>query len=185
MQRWKLALTVTALVATLLALYVQLFEIRSQQAEDRWEAARLETALAASRTRLKAEIVAELRAELRAELEQGSKAPSGSQPLPNTVLRRLESGTWRQTIDPLRSDEDLTLPQLNAGLRSVSQQVAESDGALRRDFEELRAASRRQAEASFRITGLLLIAWIPLLIQALLTGQPQRREGESAGSARP
>jgi hypothetical protein len=169
----RLVLTVVALIATVLALYVQIFELRSRQAEDRLEAARLDSALAASRARLKSEILAELRAELA---EQGSKAPRGTQPLPNTVLRRLESGALRQSADPLHPEESLTLPQLNASLSSLAQQVEESERSVRRDLEELRAATLRQAEVSFRVTGLILVALIPLLVQLLLSGLPPRRD---------
>ncbi|HSK81603.1 MAG TPA: hypothetical protein VLQ45_34430, partial [Thermoanaerobaculia bacterium] len=61
---WKVVLALVALMATAMALYVQLFERKSRLEEDRLSAARLENALGESRLRLKAEILAQLRAEL-------------------------------------------------------------------------------------------------------------------------
>ena len=85
----KAALAAVALVATLMALYVQLFERRSREAEDRIAAARLDGALAESRARLKAEIVAQLLTELTKPEATGQK---DDQPRPGTVLRRGEAG---------------------------------------------------------------------------------------------
>ena len=44
---WKIVLSVIALMATAMALYVQVFERRSRQEEDRLAAVRLEEALGA------------------------------------------------------------------------------------------------------------------------------------------
>ncbi|HEX9943467.1 MAG TPA: hypothetical protein VGG03_15750, partial [Thermoanaerobaculia bacterium] len=145
-QAWKMALTVVALAATAMALYVQLFELKSRQEEDRLSASRLENALAESRARLSAEILA----ELRAELAKGKPAARpGNQPIPDAVLRRLESGegagsALQQALEPLHPQEARTIARVNESLRSLSRQMDESDRALRRDLEELRAAVGRE-----------------------------------------
>jgi hypothetical protein len=158
---WKTVATAVAVAATLMALYVQLFERRSREEEARLAAARLEDALAASRSRLKAEILAELRAELAREGSRGTS--TGGQPIPGAVLRRPESdedGGLGQVVDP-RSG------QLVGGVRSLSQRMEDADRALRRDLEEFRAATRQELEASRKATTLVLIALIPLVVHLL------------------
>lgn len=160
-------LTVVALAATLVAIYLQVFERRARQEEARLAAVRLDDALAGSRARLRAEILAELRAELR---KQGDAAAPGTQPLPDTVLRRLEAGGDAQ--------EAAVIADLDEALESLARQTEESDRALRRDLEELRAATLREADVSSRITGLLLVALASVVGQLLPSLWPRRDGGE-------
>ena len=97
---WRMAATVVALTALVMALYVQIFGLRSRQEEARAAAARLEDALAESRTKLKAEILAELRAELsKRSTAQGKE--EGQEPIPDAVLRKgeEEGGAFEQVVD--------------------------------------------------------------------------------------
>lgn len=147
------ALTAVALAATLAALYLQVFERRARREEARLAAIRLDDALARSRARLRSEILAELRAELRKESDA---AEPGAQPLPDTVLRRLETGG--EALDAFRPQEALVIAGLDQDLQALARQTEESDRVLRRDLEELRAATLRESEVSSRIAGLLLVA---------------------------
>ena len=150
---WKVALTAAAVMAMAAALYVQLFERRSLQEEDRISAARLEAALAESRARLEAEILA----QLRAELAQGESAGEpGDRPLPNAVLRRGESGglALQQVFESQESQE--------AVLARLTRQMERSDRALRRELEELRAEMRRERNVTGKTLTLLLVALVPL-----------------------
>jgi hypothetical protein len=178
---WRMTLTVVALTATVMALYVQLLGLRSRQEENRAAAARLEDALAESRTKLKAEILAELRAELAKE-KSGPPEAAG-QPVPDTVLRRLESGTnageaLGPAADPTRAGRPLTTGGLNQRLNLLATEAEESDRALRRDLEELRLSTQNELEVSRRATGLILVALIPLVIDLLYSAWP-KREGTS------
>jgi hypothetical protein len=171
--RLTTALAAIALVATALALYVQVFEARSRQEEARLSALRLERGLAESRARLKAEILAEIRNELRGELP-GTAA--SLRPLPNTILRRGEpeeatSGNLQQAADPLRSRTPISLAGVDNRLRSLAQRSEEADRALRQDLEELRATTRLESEISRRATSLVLVALIPLVIALFLAGR--------------
>lgn len=173
-QVWKTALAVLVLAATLMALYAQLFERRSSEEEARLYAWRLEDALAESRARLRAEILADLRAELARE--EGA-AEEGGQPAPDTVLRRLEagdaSGGLAQALSPLRPEEALVIARLDA----LSRKMEESDRALRRDLEELRAATRQEANVSRKTLSLVLAALVPLVLYFLSSlWQPRDRE---------
>jgi hypothetical protein len=173
-QRWKVALAAVAVIATAMALYVQLFERTVRQEQDRRAAARLEEALAESRLRLKTEILAELRVELAQEA--GSETRS-RQPLPDAVLRRGESdgsSALQQIVGPLDS------LQLRESLDDLSRQMEESDRALRQNVEDLRAEIRRDLVASGRVASLLLAAMIPLVLNLLFSIWPPRhwRRGE-------
>jgi hypothetical protein len=195
-QAWRMTLTAVALTATAMALYVQVFGLRSRQEEARAAAARLDDALAESRSRLKAEILA----ELRAELENGDKAEKGKdatseqagQPIPDTVIRRLESaedesGALGQAFDPTLSGRPPTISRLAAGLKLLAAQSAESDRALRRDLDELHLATRRELDVSRQATSLILAALIPLVLDLLYSvwrGREQVRRSGSAGSVR-
>ena len=162
----KLIAAIVALAAGTMALYVQLFEVRARQEESRLAALRLESALAESRSRLKAEILA----ELRADAAKGSSAVSGNQePIPGSVLRRPESGTGSPALEPTLPSPPLTLSGLAQGLESLSQQTREVDRALRGDLEELRAATRRELDAAAKATVLALIALISLAAYLLLS----------------
>lgn len=180
-QAWKMALTAVALLATAMALYVQLFDRRSRQEEDRLAALRLEEALAESRTRLKTEIVAQLRAEL---VQEGGPEQGGDQPLPNAVLRRGESGTGstlQQFVGP--PDSQLLLVRLQESLDTVAGQMEESDRALRREIDAWRAHVQRELDASSKVLNLLLAALVPLvghLLFSLWQPRRSRREGEGA-----
>lgn len=182
-QAWKVALATVALLATAMALYVQLFERRPRQEEDRLAALRLEEALAESQVRLKAEILAQLRADLA---KGTSTQQGGDQPLPNAVLRRGESGTGstlQQFVGP--PDSQLLLVRLQESLDTVSSQMEESDRALRRDLDAWRAHVQRELDASSKVLTLLLIALIPLVAHFLFSlWQPRRWRREEEGAER-
>lgn len=169
---WKVALSVVALMATAMALYVQIFERRSRQEQDRLAAVRLEEALGAARARLKVEILT----ELRAELAKGATEPSGDQPLPNAVLRRGESGEGRvlQQVLASANAQEAARSRFRASLDALASQMEQSDRALRRDLEEI----RREQEISGKTLGLLLVALVPLVIHLLASlwppGEPRR-----------
>ena len=168
-----MALVVVALTATVLALYVQLFGLRARQAEAREAAARLDDALAESRTRLKAEILAELHADLAQSEEETA---SGQQPLPDAVFRLEEgeerAGAFAQVVDPARPGESLV--RMALGVRTLAKQMEESDRALRRNLEELRIETRDQWDAARRAAGLTLIVLVLLVID--LVSSSFRRE---------
>lgn len=175
-QAWRVALAVIAVVATAMALYVQLFERRVREEHDRRAAARLEGALAQSRLRLKTEILAELRAELA---QKTATEKGNGQPLPNAVLRRGESGAGgalQQIAGPLDS------LKLREDVDALADQTEQSDRALRQDVEDLRAEVRRDLDASGKVAGLLLVALIPLVANLLVSiWQPRRwRRGDEA-----
>ncbi|MFP5285629.1 MAG: hypothetical protein ACLGI9_07820 [Thermoanaerobaculia bacterium] len=178
-QVWKNALTIVALAATVMALYLQVVERRARQDEARLAAVRLDDALAGSRTRLRAEILAELREELRKE---SLSARPENEPIPDAILRRLETGAnagaLEQTLEGLPSQEALFLAGLNDAFKSLARQMEESDRALRRDLEELRAATLRESDVSSKATNLMIVAL------ACLTGRflPSLwRRGNGAG----
>jgi hypothetical protein len=159
---WKIVLSVIALMATAMALYVQVFERRSREEEDRLAAVRLEEALGAARTRLKTEILTELRAELE---KKGATGQPGDQPLPNAVLRRGESDGGRVLQQVLASADaqEAARTRFRANLDSLTSQMEQSDRALRRDLEEV----RREQEISGKTLGLLLVALVALVIHLL------------------
>lgn len=174
---WKVALSVVALMATALALYVQIFERRSRQDQDRMAAIRLEEALGAARARLKAEILTELRAELA---KGESTGPSGDQPVPNAVLRRGESGDGRvlQQVLASANAQEAARSRFRASLDALASQMEQSDRALRRDLEEI----RREQEIAGKTLGLLLVALVPLVIHLLASLWPPgetRRDADS------
>lgn len=160
---WKNLLTIVALAASLMALYLQIFERRARQEEARLAAVRLDDASAESRTRLRAEILAALRAELA---EESPPTNPGREPLPDTVLRRLEAGgaggALEQALGPTASREAL-LARFNGALESLARQMEEADRALRRDLEELRAATLREADVASKTLSLVLVALICLV----------------------
>jgi hypothetical protein len=185
----KLVTAVIALAAAALALYVQLFEVRARQEESRLASLRLESALAESRSRLKAEIVAELRADAA---RSGSALP-GNGPHPGTVLRRPESeesapGALSPALEPSLPAPPLTLSGLAQGLEALAQQTRESDRSLRRDLEEFRAATRRELDAGAKATVLTLVALISLAVYLLLSyflAEPAAAPGQSAAPGAP
>jgi hypothetical protein len=184
-RRAKLVAAVIALAAAAMALYVQLFEVGARQEESRLAALRLESALAESRSRLKAEIVA----ELRADATRVGSLLSGNAPEPGTVLRQPESapGVRSPALEPSLPAPPLTLSGVAQGLEALSQQTRESDRSLRRDLEEFRAATRRELDASAKATVLTLIAVIPLALYLLLSywlGEPSAapRRDEARGA---
>ena len=161
---WRTVLTVVALVATVTALYLQVFERRARQEEAKLAGVRLDDALAASRARLRAEILAELRQELRKE---SNVARSNPQPLPDTVLRRLE--TSEGALEAFRPQEALVISSLGEALNTLARQTEDSDRALRRDLEELRAATLRESDVVAKTTFLMLVALAALVGQFLPT----------------
>ncbi|HEY9420716.1 MAG TPA: hypothetical protein VIW92_04820 [Thermoanaerobaculia bacterium] len=178
---WRAALAVIALAALAMALYTQFFERRASREEDRLSAARLESELAESRDRLKAEIVAELARE-------ESTGPEGDQPLPNTVLRRSESGggTALQQVLDSQDSQEAVLARLQERLDSIADRMEQSDRALRRDFEGLRAEVQREQRVAGRTLSLLLVALIPLVIHFLASlWRPGKRRRDSDEPAKP
>jgi hypothetical protein len=164
-QAWRTALTVVALAATAMALYLQIFERRARQEEVRQAAVRLDQAIAESRARLRAGILPEPR-------KDGGATQPGAQPLPDTVLRRLETGgeagsALGQSLDAFGPQEALIIAGLGESLGSLARQMEESDLALRRELEELRAATLREADVAFKTTILLLVALVSLIGQLL------------------
>jgi hypothetical protein len=179
-QVWRTALTIVALAATVMALYLQIFEKRAGREEARLAAVRLDDALAESRTRLRAEILAELRAELRKE---NNAAEPGTQPIPDTVLRRLETGgnpgdALGQALNGFRPEEALVIAGFNDALKSLARQTEESDRALRRDLEELRAATLRESDLSSKTTILMLVALVSLVGQFLRWPYSSAHQGD-------
>ena len=166
---WKVILATVALLATAMALYLQLFERRSRLEENRLSAARLESALAESRTRLKAEILAELRAELAKEAAPESP---GDQPLPNAVLSRRESGGGSTLQQVLAQSNETALVRFQESLDSLAREMEQSDRAMRRDLEEIRAEVRRDQDVSGKVLSLLLVALIPLVLHLLINLWP-------------
>jgi hypothetical protein len=159
----KAVLAAIALMATLMALYVQLFERRSREAEDRIASARLEEALAESRVRLKAEIVAQLLAELTKPESSGQK---DDQPRPGTVLRRSEAGGSSALLQ-VQGAQAASRARLQESLDALARETEQSDRALRRNLEEARAEIRREREVSRKSFLLLLAALIPLVLSLL------------------
>lgn len=151
------ALMAIALAATVMALYLQIFERKSRQEEARLAAVRLDDALAESRARLRTEILADLRAELRKESDASQP---GAQPVPDTVLRRLETGGSPREV--------LVTEGLNEALDSLARRTEEADRALRRDLEEMRAATLHESDVSSRIASLVLVALVSLIAAAFL-----------------
>jgi Flp pilus assembly pilin Flp len=172
---WKAVLVAIALIATLMALYVQLFERQSREAEDRLVAARMTDALEGARTRLKAELLAELRKEL-AESESPSKP--GGPPLPNAVLRRSETARDRALQQGLAS-EDSALNRLEGRLDSLARQMDESDRTVRRNLEEIRAEMQREEAVTAKVTSLLLAALIALVLVQVISLLEERKAGRA------
>lgn len=173
-QAWRMALAAVALIATAMALYVQLFERRSRQEEERLAAARLEEALAESRVRLRAEILAQLRSEGAGEK---SAEPPGDQPLPGAVLRRGESGALEQFVGPLDAQQAQAIAELRESLAELSSQLEQAELARRRDLEEMRAEVRRDLDAASKTVSLLLVAVVPLVAQLVFSLWRPRRRG--------
>ena len=163
---WKMALAVMALLATALAVYVQLSERRARQEEDRLATARLEAALAESRARV--ETLERHRAELTKE--EAAEQP-GDQPLPGAVLRRSESGggSALQQVRDFQDEQEAALVRLQESLDTLALQVERSDQALRRDLEEIRAGVRREQDASRKTLSLLVVALVSLGLHLLIS----------------
>jgi flagellar motility protein MotE (MotC chaperone) len=106
---------------------------------------------------------------LRAEIKQEAAAqPPGDQLLPNAVIRRGESGgrSLQQVLDSQESQE-AALDRVQENLDRLAGQIEDSNRALRRDVEELRADLQREREASRKTLIFLLVALIPLVIHLL------------------
>jgi cytochrome c556 len=176
MRKWSVALAVIALMATAMALYVQLFERGPSREEERLAAARQkEDALAESR--LKAEIQA------RHRQEEAALEPPGDGPLPGAVLRRSESGRG-SALEQVRDDQEeqrAAMTRLLEELDALTLQVDRSDRAVRRDLEALRAEVQRERNASGKVQILLLVALVPLVLHLLISvwppGQTEGDEG--------
>jgi hypothetical protein len=163
---WKMALAVIALGAMAMAFYVQFFERKARQEEDRLAAARLEEALAESRAR-----VAVLERHRAALAKEEAAEQSGDQPLPGAVLRRGESGggSALQQVRDFRDEQEAALVRLQESLDTLALQMERSDQILRRDLEEIRAGGRREQDASRKTLSLLLVALIPLVLHLLIS----------------
>lgn len=152
---WKATLALIAAIALGLALYAQSVERRSRLETDDALATRLETENAET-----------------AETPSAETAPeqADDQPLPNTVLRRGESGSkLQQALDA----RDAQLALLRQDLEALELRTERSDRALRGDLEELRGELRREREASSKIRNLLLLALVPLLLHLLTSFWPR------------
>jgi hypothetical protein len=175
---WRAALAVVALAAIVMAVYVQLFERRALREEERLSAVRLESELAESRARLKAEIVEELAEEVP------TGQPSG-QPLPNAVLRRGESGQGNglQEVSAPQESQEVALARLRERLDTLAEQMEQSDRALRRDYEELRAEIQRERRVAGRTLSLILVALVPLVVHFLASlWRPGKRRKDRGGN---
>jgi hypothetical protein len=167
---WKVTLALITLVAMAMALYVQFFERRARQEEDRLATARLEDALEESRARV--EILERHRANLSKDIAKEAAAePSGDQPLPGAVLRRGEGGRALQQVRD-KDEQEAALTRLQESLDALALQMERSDQALRRDLEEIRAGVRREQDASRKTLSLLLVALIPLVLHLLISLRP-------------
>jgi hypothetical protein len=162
---WPVALAAVALIATAMALYVQLFEQRALREEARRSAARLEEALAQSRSRARA------LEQRRAELAKETGGPA-DQPLPGAVLRRGESGSALQQVRDFQDEHAAALTRLQESLDTLALQMEQADQALRRDLDQIRTEVRREREATNKTLTLLLAALIPLVVHLLLSFRP-------------
>ena len=172
---WKMALAVMALGAMAMAFYVQFFERKARQEEDRLVAARLEAALAESRARV--EVLERHRASLSKDIAKEEAAESADQPLPGAVLRRGESGggSALQQVRDFRDDQEAALVRLEESLNALALQMEQSDQALRRDLEEIRARVQREQDASRKTLSLLVVALIPLVLHLLISLRGEER----------
>jgi hypothetical protein len=161
---WQVSLAAIALIAMAMALYVQLFERRARQEEDRLAIARLEKELEESRTRTEA--IEQRRAE------EAAAEPSADQPLPGAVLRRGESGSALQQVRNFQDEQAAALARLQESVDTLALQMERSDQALRRDLEQLRAGVRRERDASNKTLTLLFVALVPLVLHLLLSLRP-------------
>ena len=161
---WQVSLAVIALIAMAMALYVQLFERRARQEEDRLAIARLEKELEESRSRTEA-------IEQR-QAEEAAADPAAGQPLPGAVLRRGESGSALQQVRNSQDEQAAALTRLQESVDTLALQMEQSDQALRRDLEQLRAGVRRERGASNKTLTLLLAALVPLVLHLLLSLRP-------------
>lgn len=179
-QAWRNVLTLVALAATLMALYLQIVERKTREEEARLAAVRLEDALAESQARLRAEVLAEPRAELQ---KDDNAARLGAQPIPDTVLRRRETGgdtggALGQALAAFRPQEALVIARLGESLESLSRQMEASDRILQRELEELRAAALRAADVASKTAALMLLALVCLIAQLLPSLWPRARRTE-------
>jgi hypothetical protein len=162
---WTAALALIAAIALAMALYVQSVERRARQETDR---------TLATRSGANLEETAETPSAEPAPEQPGEPGEPGDQPLPNTVLRRGESGSrLQQALD----SRDAQLARLREDFAALERASERSDRALRRDLEELRTAVRREQEASAKVQNLLLVALVPLLLH-LLTSVWRRGGGD-------
>lgn len=161
MRKWSVALAVIALIATALALYVEVFERRPSPAE------------ALSEPSPGAEIPAQPRAE--AESPEPPDDSDSDGPLPGAVLRRSESGRG-SALEQVRDDQDVreTLVRLQKSLDNLTLQTDRSNQALRRDLERLQAEVRRERDVSGKVRILLLAALIPLVLNLLASLWPRK-----------
>ncbi|HKI06046.1 MAG TPA: hypothetical protein VKK31_28970 [Thermoanaerobaculia bacterium] len=163
---WKVALAAAALIATAMALYVQIFERRPQ--EERREEAAL------SEPRSKTEVLGQPGAA------EEATEPPGDRPLPGAVLRREEPGggnALRQVRDS-QDAQEAALARLRQSLDALALQTERSERALRRDLEEVRAEVRRERDVSGKVRSLLIAALIPLVVHLLASLWPGHRKGD-------
>jgi hypothetical protein len=163
-----MVLAVFALAFLAMALYVQLVERRSRREADRLAAARLEEALEESRSNS-----AEL-ARRRAELMKEPVEPPSDQPLPDAVLRRRESGKGSelQQVRDSQDEQQAVLARVQESIDLLARQMEQSDQALRRDLEQVRAEVRREQDASGKALSFLLVALVPLVVHLVASLWP-------------
>jgi phosphatidylserine/phosphatidylglycerophosphate/cardiolipin synthase-like enzyme len=166
---WMVARVLIAASIIILALHIQITERKSSEEADRAWAARLEAELAESRAG------AELQENPSPE---AATQESGKQPLPDTVLRRGESGG--SALQKALDSRDARLAHLEESLAALERQTGQSDRALRRALEELRTAVRREQDVAIKVQGLLFAALAPLLLHLLTSCWPRgdRRDDE-------
>jgi hypothetical protein len=169
---WRIALTTLSLIALLavaIALSTQLAERRRAREEaDRLSAAQQAEDLAESRAR--AEMLERLRAEASGE---GSPGDLGDRPLPDTVLRRRESGGIALQQARNARESERALARLQESLDALERRIDQSDSARRRELAELRAEAQQEQDAAGKVHGLLLLALIPLLLHLLASLWPR------------
>lgn len=156
----KLALVAVALITTVMALYVQLFERRSLEEQDQL--------LEESHAELKAEILEELQ---KTEPPAASAASDQeNQPRPDAVLRRSESARDRglqQALSP-ESATAAALARLERRVDAIARQADQTDRVMRRDLEEIRAEARRDRSAASKVLSLLIAALTSLGLFAVM-----------------
>jgi len=163
MRKRSMALAVIALMATAMALYVEIFERRPSPEE------------ALAEPSPEARIPAQPHAEAEAT-EPGDDDSVG--PLPDAVLRRSESGKGSalQQVRDSQDEQRAALIRVQERLDNLTLQTDQSSRALHRDLDQLRAEVRRDREASGKVRLLLMAALVLLILDLLISLWPSGRQ---------